>query len=295
MSDNALDPTPAQAADGGGGTPGPSTDPEPSHEPGHEPGHESDLRGPGDIRRDLALQVREVRQAGRQAVREAREAARQATRDHLQSVRETMRAAREAEADAARAARSGRARGVGEAGEPDTRTRIQQIALDLFTENGYEATSLREIAERLGYTKAALYYHFKTKDEILDSLVNDRVERISDLIAWAQAQPRTVELRHEFLRRYSDLLHEQGHHGLMRFFERNQSSMAQHKAGSVMRERMTQMLDLLTDPAAPLPVQIRSSLAIFALHSTWFTVRDPEITDDERRVAALEVALDLVQ
>ena len=57
--------------------------------------------------------------------------------------------------------------------EPDTRSRIQEVALELFTEQGYEATSLREIAERLGVTKAALYYHFKTKDDIVCSLVED--------------------------------------------------------------------------------------------------------------------------
>jgi len=49
----------------------------------------------------------------------------------------------------------------------DTRTRIQAVALELFTEQGYDATSLREIAERLGVTKAALYYHFKSKEEIV--------------------------------------------------------------------------------------------------------------------------------
>ena len=38
----------------------------------------------------------------------------------------------------------------------DTRARIQQVALELFAEQGYERTSLREIAERLGVTKAAL-------------------------------------------------------------------------------------------------------------------------------------------
>jgi hypothetical protein len=80
----------------------------------------------------------------------------------------------------------------------------------------------------------------------------------------------------------------------MRFVERNQSSMHQLKAGSVMRERMIEMLDALSPPDADLADQIRYSLAIFALHSTWFTVRDPDITDDQRRTAALEVALELV-
>ena len=187
-------------------------------------------------------------------------------------------------------------RGVGrsDSGEPGTRTRIQQVAIKLFTENGYEATSLREIAEHLGVTKAALYYHFKSKDEIIQSLVDDQAATIEKLIEWAQTQPRTNEMRREFLRRYAELLHEQDHHKLMRFFERNQSSMQQHKAGSQMRERMIQMQDLLTDKDAPLTSKIRSTLAIFALHSTWLTVRDPRVSEEARRAAALDVALSLV-
>jgi AcrR family transcriptional regulator len=180
-------------------------------------------------------------------------------------------------------------------GEHSTRTRIQQVALELFTLNGYEATSLREIAERLGVTKAALYYHFKTKDEIIDSVVQDRLTQIGELLGWAEGEPRTYDTRCAFLRRYSDLLHEHGHHALMRFFERNQSSMAQHKAGVAMRGCIAKMLGVLSDADAPLAEQIRGSLAIFALHSTWFTVRDPEATDDQKREAALEVALGLIE
>src|SRR5262249_42051183 len=82
-------------------------------------------------------------------------------------------------------------------GERDTRRRIQQVALELFGEHGYEATSLREIAERLGVTKAALYYHFKTKDEIIESLVTDQATKVQDLVNWAEEQPRTVETRQE--------------------------------------------------------------------------------------------------
>jgi len=48
-----------------------------------------------------------------------------------------------------------------------TRERILEVALELFNEQGYEKTSLREIADRLGVTKAALYYHFQRKEDIL--------------------------------------------------------------------------------------------------------------------------------
>lgn len=51
--------------------------------------------------------------------------------------------------------------------DTSTRQRILDIAADLFVEQGYEKTSLREIAERLGYSKAAIYYHFPSKEDIL--------------------------------------------------------------------------------------------------------------------------------
>jgi len=56
------------------------------------------------------------------------------------------------------------------AAEPNTKERILDIALELFTDQGYERTSLRQIADRLGYTKAAIYYHFASKDDILMTL-----------------------------------------------------------------------------------------------------------------------------
>jgi len=51
-----------------------------------------------------------------------------------------------------------------------TRERILEVALDLFIRKGYEATSMREIAEPLGISKAALYYHFPSKAHILMAL-----------------------------------------------------------------------------------------------------------------------------
>src|SRR6202167_344121 len=51
-----------------------------------------------------------------------------------------------------------------------TRERILDVALELFLAQGYDGTSLREIAEQLGVTKAALYYHFESKEDILRAL-----------------------------------------------------------------------------------------------------------------------------
>lgn len=54
----------------------------------------------------------------------------------------------------------------------DTKSEILQAALELFSTNGYEATSISAIAETVGLRKASLYSHFASKQEILDSLIN---------------------------------------------------------------------------------------------------------------------------
>jgi AcrR family transcriptional regulator len=51
-----------------------------------------------------------------------------------------------------------------------TREKILDAALDLFTDQGFDGTSIREIAERLNISKPAIYHHFASKEEILLTL-----------------------------------------------------------------------------------------------------------------------------
>jgi AcrR family transcriptional regulator len=176
----------------------------------------------------------------------------------------------------------------------DTRTRIQRVALDLFTERGYDKTSLREIAERLGVTKAALYYHFKSKEEIVESFLSDRLEEIDELIAWLRTQPRTPEVRREFILRYVETLHAGRYQPVMRFLESNQAVVKGMPIGLKLRERFQALVAALVDPAAPLTDQLRIAMGLWALHSSWFVLTAPEVTDEQRQEAALQVALELV-
>jgi AcrR family transcriptional regulator len=47
------------------------------------------------------------------------------------------------------------------------RDRVLAVAVALFIEKGYDATSVSDLAERLGLTKSALYHHFASKEELL--------------------------------------------------------------------------------------------------------------------------------
>lgn len=60
-----------------------------------------------------------------------------------------------------------------------TRERILDVALELFIDQGYDKTSLREVAERMGFTKAALYYHFPSKADMLAAL-HQRMHSLMD-------------------------------------------------------------------------------------------------------------------
>src|SRR5712672_3961403 len=110
---------------------------------------------------------------------------------------------------------------AGSAPRRDTRARAQKVALELFAEHGYEKTSLREIAERLGVTKAALYYHFKSKEDIVLSFTEDYFARLDGLIAWGREQPPAAHTSHELLDRYISIVMEGGE--VFRFLQRNQA------------------------------------------------------------------------
>lgn len=59
-----------------------------------------------------------------------------------------------------------------ESRDKKTKERILEEALKLFSQNGYMGTSMNDIAAKLGVTKAALYKHYKSKQEILDSIID---------------------------------------------------------------------------------------------------------------------------
>ncbi|GJF21590.1 helix-turn-helix domain-containing protein [Streptomyces flaveolus] len=174
----------------------------------------------------------------------------------------------------------------------DTRQRIQDVALELFAEQGYEKTSLREIAERLDVTKAALYYHFKTKEEILVSIFEDLSRPIEDLIEWGRLQPHTLETKQEIVRRYSDAL--AGAAPLFRFMQENQAAIRELRIGEMFKTRMLGLRDILIDPEADLVDQVRCVSAMFTLHAGMFVLQDMEGDPEKRREAVLEVATDLI-
>ncbi|MER5889193.1 helix-turn-helix domain-containing protein [Streptomyces sp. NPDC001941] len=174
----------------------------------------------------------------------------------------------------------------------NTRQRIQDVALELFAEQGYEKTSLREIAERLDVTKAALYYHFKTKEDIVISLFEDLTKPITELIEWGREQPPTLDTKLEILRRYGAAL--SGAAPLFRFMQENQATMRDLSIGHRFKEGMLGLTELVRRPDADLVDQVRCASGLFTMHIGMFALKDVEGDDEDKRKAILEVASELI-
>ena len=178
----------------------------------------------------------------------------------------------------------------------DTRARVQQVALELFAEQGYEKTSLREIAERLGVTKAALYYHFKSKEDIVHSFTDDYFAEFDALVGWARKQPRSEATRREVLDRYVGIV--LAGHEVFRFLEQNRASVETMHGGkdrfARFRDRLDDLVDVLVGSGAPLRDRVRASTAVLAVGATCRFYLQQADDGDKLRAIVLEMATDLI-
>ncbi len=71
----------------------------------------------------------------------------------------------------------------------DTRSKILQVARRLFAEQGYTATSMRQVAEQAGIGKATIYHHFPDKEAMFVALVEGNIGKMEQALAAVKAEP----------------------------------------------------------------------------------------------------------
>lgn len=69
----------------------------------------------------------------------------------------------------------------------DTRARLIAAAVELFTRHSYAGTSLQMIADELGFTKAAIYYHFRTREQLLCAVLEPILDELQTIIETAES------------------------------------------------------------------------------------------------------------
>lgn len=159
----------------------------------------------------------------------------------------------------------------------DQRARIQAVALERFLAQGYDRTSLREMADELGFTKAALYYHYRAKGDLLAELVEPLLDRIDELLRGAD--PGHVEAR-RLLTDYLCILTE--HCDAARLLARDQGASNHTRFRARIEGQNRRLRTLLVGSDGLSPVQ--EARASAALGAIWRPI-----------IQLLDVELDVVQ
>ncbi len=87
-----------------------------------------------------------------------------------------------------------------------TRDRILGAALELFSANGFDASTTRQLTEAMELTPAALYYHFDSKTACLEALVEPYLDEVEALVRATGGPLSTRPQAETFLRAYGELI-----------------------------------------------------------------------------------------
>ncbi len=174
---------------------------------------------------------------------------------------------------------------------PDTRTRILDAALELFSEHGFDGTTLQQIADRLGFTKAALYYHFRSKDELLEALLTPAIAGLEELLRTHEARPDSPVQRRRFIEDYLDYL--LGQRRLIAYMVSDLAIVAHPAIATGSAERNARMQAMLAGEDRDFRDQVRVTMAFRGIGGV--IAQYPDADAAELRAALIDAARPLLR
>src|SRR6478736_1325883 len=172
------------------------------------------------------------------------------------------------------------------ADETQTTTRVRaadelkQVALEQFATVGFAASSLQQIADRAGYSKSSVLYHYASKEALLEAAIGPAIDLLERLLRDFVDAGRTLEARRVFIRQFVDFL--LGNRLAVHTFV-NQGQFLRdipviERANTAIRG----LADSICDQDAPLAEQMRFGVALAG--ATYALVADETILTDEQRL-----------
>jgi AcrR family transcriptional regulator len=166
----------------------------------------------------------------------------------------------------------------------DTKKRIQAVARELFAMKGVQKTSLQEIADRLGITKPALYYHFQSREELVRSIVQPLIDSGQEFLERAERaehDPRAL------LEGFFDFHFEYRADVLLVLTEL--TTLADLGLIDVVLEWRARLTRLLFGQEPTLQQATRGVMALGGMQDC--TMQFPDVPQDELRTATVEAAM----
>lgn len=144
-----------------------------------------------------------------------------------------------------------------------TKQSILAAASRLFEEQGYDATSLRQIAEAVGTTKAAVYYHYPAKEHLLLELTRPMIDGMSALVT--QMRSSDVADAEAALAAYLDLIVD--HLSLVHLLARDPATQNHPDVGPRARALIEAIQRMIAGPDATTKQTVRAACAMGVIHA----------------------------
>jgi len=159
------------------------------------------------------------------------------------------------------------------------RERILDAAGELFADSGYNGVSIADIAEAGGISSGLVYYHFKDKESLYESVVREGLHLLEETaVATLGAEGRPTDRLESFIHSYMTLL--EGHPALMRLLIRAVTDVSAPAPGQVLTrsavtiERLRSVIEEGVSLGEFRPVDTHlAATALFAIVNTLVTAR----------------------
>jgi len=170
-----------------------------------------------------------------------------------------------------------------------TKAGILQVALKLFSQRGYDATSLQDIANEMDLTKAAVYYHFRSKVELLQAVCEPVYETMTAVLESAAGLRSRRQRIDAIGSGFVEVM--LGQRAVMSLLASDPVMNGRVQAARSMDDLLKRVIEALYGPA-PSPEQ---RLAIYAVPGLGDAISAlPDLTDDELRPLLLRAVKRLV-
>lgn len=168
----------------------------------------------------------------------------------------------------------------------ETADRIRAVAMELIGEKGVAQASLREIAERAGISKPALYYHFGSREDLVRSLFQPLVDDVSALLDEFESGrwPGDLADHRAVLGAYFDVTYH--HRDITKMVMQDPSVLADLNLAAVVADWGRRLTTLLFGSAPTLAQQTRATVAVGGLGDC--TVMFIDVPAAELRTAVLD-------
>ena len=161
-----------------------------------------------------------------------------------------------------------------------TRDEILKVSLDLFTEKGFEGTSIRDIADALGMTKSSLYYHFVNKDDIVASLMKDRAGEVDELVEWIEQHAELDGLVRATALHWLDRTTPERIKA-MRLAQSNQPVIRRMTRSAESVDPFERVFELLLEPNASIADQLHARVIFNAVNAVLLASQGVEDSPDD--------------